>query len=68
MKLFKNMTIFYDEKITRRQSNTFHFEEGPFSENVQGIGKYYHEVMLVTKLSQNKLQVKKVNTIQYDLY
>ena len=52
----------------RRQSGTFQFEEDPFSKNVQGIGKFYHEVLLLTKLLQTKPSVTSVKINYYDLY
>ena len=52
----------------RRQKGSFQFEEDPFRKNVQGIGKIYHEVLLLMKLSQTKTNVKNMNFIYYDLY
>ena len=40
----------------------------PFSKNVQGINKIYHEVLLLMKLLQTKPQVKYMNINYYDLY
>ena len=42
----------------RRQSGTFYFEEVPFSENVQGIGKIFHEVLLIKKNYRLNLKLK----------
>ena len=35
----------------RRQNNAFQFEEDPFTKNVKGIGKIYHEVLLMKMLT-----------------
>ena len=43
------------------------FEEDPFI-NVQGIGKIFHEVLLLMKTSQTKPQVKNRNINCYDLF
>ena len=51
----------------RRQSNTFQFEEDPFSENVQGIGKNHHEV-LKFKILKTKPLVESMTFKNYDLY
>ena len=41
--------------------------EDPFAKNAQGIGKIYHEVILLMKYLQTKPQVKKTKTNYYDL-
>ena len=51
----------------RRQSGTFQFEEDPCSKNVQGIGKIYHEVLLLMKFLQTKPSVESMNVNYYDL-
>ena len=51
-----------------RQSGNFQFEEHHVSINVQGIGKLYHEVLLLMKLLQTKPQVRNMNIKYYDLY
>ena len=35
LKIYQNLSIYYDEKYIRRQSGTFHFQEDPFSKNVE---------------------------------
>ena len=52
----------------RRQSGNFQFEEDPFSKNVEGFGKIYHDVSLLMKFLQTKPQVKNMNNKCYDLY
>ena len=52
----------------RRQSNTSQFEEDPSSKNVQGIGKIYHEVLVLMKFLQTKPQFKNMDCNYYDLY
>ena len=51
----------------RRQSENFQIEEYPFSKNVQGIGKIYHELLLLLKISQTTPQVRNMNINYYDL-
>ena len=50
----------------RRQSCIFQFEENPFSKDVLGIGKTYHEVLLLIKFLQTKPKVKNMNINYYD--
>ena len=52
LNFYQNISNYYDEMITRRQSNTFQFEEDPFSEIVQSVGKIYHEVLLLMNFLQ----------------
>ena len=52
----------------RRQSGTFQFEEDPSSKNFQGVGKIYHEVLLLMKFLQTKPRVKGKNINYNDLY
>ena len=52
----------------RRQSGNFQFEVDFFSKNVQGIGKIYHEILLLMKFSQTMPNVKNMNINYYDLY
>ena len=52
----------------RRQSGFFQFEEYPFRKGVQGIGKNYHELLLLLKLLQTKRQVKNMNNNYHDVY
>ena len=68
MKFYKIISNYYDEMKIRRRSGTFQIEEGPFSKNVQGIGKNYHEVLLLLKLLQTKPSVKNMNINYYDLF
>ena len=68
IKFYKIISYYYDEMNIRRQSGTFQFEEDPFSKNVQGIGKYYHEVLVLIKFLQTKPQVKNLNINYYELY
>ena len=43
-------------------------DEDPFFKKAQGTSKIYHEVLLLTKSSQTKPQVKNKNIKYYDLY
>ena len=67
-KFYKKMSNYHDDMNNRRQSGAFQFEEDPFSKNVQGIGKYYHEVFLLIKVLQTKPSFKNMNINYYDLY
>ena len=44
------------------------FDEDPFTKNVPGISKIYHEVLMLMKFLQTKPQIKNMNTTYYDLY
>ena len=62
LKFFKNISNYYTEmKIENFQS-----QQAPFSKNAQGISKIYHEVLLLMKFLQTKLQVKNMNRIYND--
>ena len=43
-------------------------DEDPFAKNAQSISKIYHEVLLLRKFLQTKLQVKNMNNNYFDLY
>ena len=49
-------------------NKNFRFEEDLFAKNDQGVPKVYHEVLLLLKFLQTKLQVKYMNINYYDLY
>ena len=68
LKLYLNISKYYDEKYNGRQIDNFQFEEDPFSKNVEGIGKIYHEVLLLLKFLQTISQVKSMIINYYDLY
>ena len=40
----------------------------PFSKNVQGVAKIYHELLLLMEFLQNKPDYKNMNNKYYDLY
>ena len=63
LKLYKNLSKYYDEMNIRKQSGNFEFEENFFSKNLGGIGKFYHEVLLLKKFVQTKPQIKDMNII-----
>ena len=52
----------------RRQKVNFQFEEDLFSRNAPGVGKIYHEVLLLMKFLQTKPQVKNMKINYHDLY
>ena len=54
LKFNKSIGIYYDKTNIRRLSGNFHFEEDPFSKNVQTVSKIYHEVLLLMKFQQSK--------------
>ena len=59
--LYQKFTIYYDEMKHRRQSGYFQFEEDSSAEFAQGIAVIVHEVVLLKKFFQTKLQVKSMN-------
>ena len=67
LKFYKIISNYYEEMNIRRQSDTFQFEQDPFSKNVQGISKIYHEVLLLMKFLQTKPKVRSMNIKYYDL-
>ena len=67
-KIYKRISNYRDEMNFRRQSGNFQLEEDPFSKDVQGIGKFYHEVLLLGKFLQTKPEVISTNFKYYDLY
>ena len=54
LKFQKIISNYNDEMNIRRQGDNSQFDEDPFSKNVPGIGKIYHEVLLLKKLLQTK--------------
>ena len=64
LKFYKNISNYYDEM----NSKNFRFEEDPFAKNAEGIGKIYHEVLMLMKFLQTKPEVKNMNINYYDLY
>ena len=46
----------------------FQTHEEPFSKNVQGKSKIYHEELLLMKFLHTKTQFKYMNKIYYDFY
>ena len=61
LKFYKHLHQYYDNMNIR-------FDEYTFSKNPQRISKIYHEVLLLKKFLQTKLQVKKMNINYYDFY
>ena len=43
-------------------------DEDTFARNARGISKIYHEVLLLMKFLQTKLDVKNINNYYFDLY
>ena len=52
----------------RRQNGKFQFEEHLFGKSIEGIGKTFHEVLLLMKVSKTKHQDNKMDFNSYDLY
>ena len=50
------------------KNKKFQSQHDPLSKNAQGISKIYHEVLLLLKFLQTKLQIKRMNINYYDLY
>ena len=63
LKLYKHLSNYYDEMNIRKQTGNFEFEEDFLSKNFEGIGKFYHEVLLLKNFVQTKPQVKDMNII-----
>ena len=63
LKLYKIISNYYDEV----KHKNFQFEQDPFAENAEGIGKVYHEVFSLMTFSQTKPHVKNMNIFYCDL-
>ena len=68
IKFYQLIGRFYDEMLDRNRSNTFQFEENPFTENVGGFSKNYHEVLLFLSFLQFEPQVRNMSGNYFDLY
>ena len=64
LKFYKNISNYF----TEMKNKNFRTQEDPFAKNAQGISKIYHEVLLLMKFLQSKLQVKNMNINYYDIY
>ena len=65
LKFYENISDYYTEmKRINFQTN----QEDPFAKNAEGIGKLYHEVILLMKFLQTKPQIKNMNINYFDLY
>ena len=64
LKFYKNISNNYNEM----KHKNFQTQEDPFSKNAEGIGKIYHEVILLLNFLQTKPQVKNMNINYHDLY
>ena len=51
LKFYQNNSNYYYEMKYQRQNGTYQFDENPFVQNVEGIGKITHEVSLLMKFS-----------------
>ena len=65
LKFYINISNYY---IERKNKNFQTNNQDPFSRNIQGISKIYHEVLLLMKFLQTKPQVKNMNINYFDLY
>ena len=65
LKFYKNIKNYYTEM---KNKNFQTQDQDRFSRNAQGISKFYHEVLLLMKFLQTKLEMKKMNINYYDLY
>ena len=61
LNFYENISNCYDNMNIR-------FDQDLFAENVQGISKVYHEMLVLMKFLQTKPQVKNMNFSYYDLY
>ena len=64
LKFYKNLSNYYNEI----KNKNFQTQQDTFARNAQGVSKIYHEVLLLMKFPQTKLQVKNMNINYYDLY
>ena len=65
LKFYKNISDYYKEMKNKNfQSNKI----DPFSKNAEGIGKIYHEILLLTEFLQTKPDIKNMNINYIDLY
>ena len=65
LKFYKNIIDYYKEMKNKNfQSNKI----DPFSKNAKGVGKIYHEVLLLMEFLQTKPEVKNMNINYHDLY
>ena len=65
LKFYKNISGYYKEMKNKNfQSNNV----DPFSKNVQGVAKIYHEVLLLMEVLQTKPDIKNMNINYHDLY
>ena len=60
LKIYRNISNYYDERKYRRQSGTFQFEETLLSKIEERIGKLYFEVIILMTFLQTKPQVRKI--------
>ena len=63
LKFYNNISNYY----TEMKNKNFQTQEDPSSKNVPGVSKIYHEVLLLMKFLQIKLQIKNMNNKYYDL-
>ena len=68
LKFYEILSNYCDGMNIRRQSGTFQFQEDPFSKNIEGICKIYHEVLLLRNFLQNKPSVKNMKNTYFYLY
>ena len=61
IKIYPNISNYYDERKYRRPSGTFQFEKNLSGKNEERISELYFEVELLMKFLQTKPQVKKIN-------
>ena len=64
LKFSKNISNYY----TEMKNKNFPTQQDHCRKNAQGISKIYHEVLLLMKFLQTKLQVKNMNSNYYDLF
>ena len=65
LKFYKNISDYYKEMKNKK----FHSNNiDPFPKNAKGVGKIYHELLLLMEFLQTKPEVKNMNINYYDLY
>ena len=68
MKLLKNISRYYDEMKHHRQKTIFQYEEEPFAENAQDMGKIMRKVSKFLHFLQTKPHTKIIKKNYFALY
>ena len=64
LKFYKNISGYYKEMKNKNFQNN---NIDPFSKNSKGVGKIFHEVLLLIEILQTKPDIKNMNINYLDL-